>query len=272
MARGKYISPTINATAFSCPHCGTLTKQVWYPFKSAAADGSLRVWTQAALENLKSKKDIKDMSDDFWEMMDRQVAGFPVVRKIEWESINSIIHNVMASRCDECDEVAVWVYDAMIWPSQNDAPEPNADLPSDIARDYSEAGDILSKSPRGAAALLRLCVQKLCGHLLGEVGSSIDKDIASLVARGLDVRVQRALDIVRVVGNEAVHPGTMDISDDRATAEELFRLVNLIADIMISQPKHIEAVYETLPEEKRKAIERRDAPKLLAASPKLEGE
>jgi len=94
---------------------------------------------------------------------------------------------------------------------------------------------------------------------LGEKGKNIDDDIASLVSKGLDVRVQKALDVVRVVGNNAVHPGQIDLKDDRSTAEKLFTLVNLIADIMISQPRHINTMFEGLPESARKAIEKRDA-------------
>jgi hypothetical protein len=108
--------------------------------------------------------------------------------------------------------------------------------------------------------LLRLAIQKLCVHL-GESGKHLQDDIASLVCKGLDVRVQRALDIVRVIGNASIHPGRMDLRDDRDTAVELLRLVNLIAEIMISQPKHIKAMYDCLPESKRKAIEERDGKK-----------
>lgn len=116
---------------------------------------------------------------------------------------------------------------------------------------------ILDLSPRGAAALLRLGIQKLCQHL-GETGENLYHDIAALVKKGLDVRVQRALDVVRVIGNNAVHPGHIDLRDDRATAEKLFGLVNLIAERMISQPKHVQELYESLPEGARKAIEKRD--------------
>ena len=66
--------------------------------------------------------------------------------------------------------------------------------------------------------------------------------------QGLDKRIQQALDVVRVVGNNAVHPGELDIRDDTATAHKLFELINLISDVMISQPKHIGALYEALPE------------------------
>jgi len=136
-------------------------------------------------------------------------------------------------------------------------PEPNSDLPPDVLRDSEEASRVVSESPRGAAALLRLGIQKLCASL-GEKGQNIDDDIASLVKKGLKPMVQQALDAVRVIGNEAVHPGTLDLKDDRDTALRLFGLVNIIAEQMISNPKHVQDLYEKLPESKRKAIEKRD--------------
>ncbi|MCC0067157.1 MAG: DUF4145 domain-containing protein [Rhodovulum sp.] len=146
----------------------------------------------------------------------------------------------------------------MVYPVRGEAPLPNPDLPDDIRADYDEASTILELSPRGAAALLRLGIQKLCAHLLGEGGRSVDADIAALVKRGLDARVQQALDVVRVVGNNAVHRGQIDLRDDRATAEKLFGLVNLIAEIEITQRKHIAEMYAALPEGALKAIEKRD--------------
>jgi hypothetical protein len=167
------------------------------------------------------------------------------------------VKNVWFSSCYNCDQIAVWVCEQMIYPQRGEAPPANPDLPPDIAQDYNEASSVLDLSPRGAAALLRLSIQKLCKHL-GESGSNINKDIGALVKKGLDPRVQKSLDAVRVIGNHAVHPGTIDLHDDRATAENLFRLVNIIADILISQPKQIDEVYARLPDEDRKAIEKRD--------------
>lgn len=126
-----------------------------------------------------------------------------------------------------------------------------------MLRDYEEAGRIVSESPRGAAALLRLAIQKLC-VVLGEIGEKIDDDIKSLVKKGLTPMVQQALDAVRVIGNESVHPGTLDLKDDRDTAMRLFSLVNIIAEQMVSNPKHVQELYDKLPESKRKAIEKRD--------------
>lgn len=76
--------------------------------------------------------------------------------------------------------------------------------------------------------------------------------------KGLDERVQKSLDVVRVVGNNAVHPGQINLKDDRATAENLFILLNLVTEIMISQPKHVKSMYDSLPEAALKAIGKRD--------------
>jgi hypothetical protein len=61
-----------------------------------------------------------------------------------------------------------------------------------------------------------------------------------------------------VIGNEAVHPGVIDLKDDLDTANRLFDLVNSIADQTISHPKAVKEMYAKLPENKRKAIEQRD--------------
>ena len=104
---------------------------------------------------------------------------------------------------------------------------------------------------------MRLVVQKLCIHL-GQPGRNLNDDIAALVRAGLDPQVQEALDTVRVIGNNAVHPGQIELSDDRATAEVLFGLVNLIVEKLISVPKHVREVYDALPQPNRDAIAKRD--------------
>ena len=167
-------------------------------------------------------------------------------------------HNFWICRCSRCEKFSIWLDQKLIYPATTTAPPPNTDITADIADDYNEARDILSKSPRGATALLRLCIQKLCKHL-GEPGKNINDDIASLVQKGLSPKVQKALDIVRVVGNNAVHPGQIDLKDDIETANRLFGLFNLIADVMITQPKQVDALYESVvPDAQKDAIERRD--------------
>ena len=161
------------------------------------------------------------------------------------------------SLCTHCQGVTVWCSGTMIFPDSSLAPLPNPDLPDDIIADFEEARSIVQRSPRGAAALFRLCIQKLCVHL-GESGKNINADIASLVKKGLHPKVQKSLDIVRVVGNESVHPGTIDLRDKPQTAVQLAALINMIADAMITQPKLVDELYEALPEAKREEIKKRD--------------
>lgn len=162
--------------------------------------------------------------------------------------------------CKHCDKYSIWHRQRMIYPTTGAAPLPNPDLPDDITADYEEARSISTLSPRGAAALLRLAIQKLCNHLCAE-GKTLNDQIAFLVKQGLDPLLQKSLDSVRVIGNEAVHPGQIDLKDDEGTASTLFDLVNLVAERMITYPKRIEELYQRLPEDKRKAIDDRDTPK-----------
>ncbi len=105
--------------------------------------------------------------------------------------------------------------------------------------------------------MLRLAIQKLC-KVLGEPGKDINTDIKNLVVKGLPSKVQEALDSVRVIGNEAVHPGELNLNDNREIAKKLFKLVNFIATKLISQPKEIDELHSSLPENKLDGIKRRD--------------
>jgi hypothetical protein len=164
----------------------------------------------------------------------------------------------LISYCEHCGFPTIWHGEAIIFPLNLSAEPPNEDIPEDVKADYEEARAIFNLSPRGAAALLRLGIQKLCAHL-GQPGKNINADIKALVQAGLPSKVQEALDSVRVIGNDAVHPGTIDLNDDRDTANQLFRLVNFIAHKMITEPKEIDEIYNNLPADKLKGIKDRDS-------------
>jgi hypothetical protein len=101
-------------------------------------------------------------------------------------------------------------------------------------------------------------VQELCVHL-GYPGKNLNSDIGKMVRAGLDEDIQQALDIVRVTGNNAVHPGQISFSDGTVEVEALFNLINDITEDLITRPARRKAHYATLPEDARKAIEQRDA-------------
>lgn len=254
--------PSVSETAFECPHCGAYTTQHWYQLAAAQMGEDHRTPVIPApdlRERIENDRDLEpEVRASLIEWAEQMHSGLVFFEKnSKGRYVYRDVHNLNISECFNCGKIAVWVHQSLVFPLQREGAKPNSDLPVDIAKDFEEARSILNSSPRGAAALLRLSVQKLCAFL-GEKGKNIDDDIASLVAKGLNPLVQRSLDVVRVVGNEAVHPGSLDLRDDRDTALQLFNLVNLIAEQMITLPKAIHSMYEKLPEGKRAAIEQRN--------------
>jgi len=175
--------------------------------------------------------------------------------------------------CSYCGESSLWrvtSYDQMhynridsgaelIYPDNGVAILPAPDMPEDVKKDYTEAARIFSKSPRGAAALLRLGLQKLCRHL-GQDGKNINTDIRALAAENiLPPMVIKVADTVRITGNNAVHPGEMSDDDFDYVASKMFELLNFIVRKGISEPKELEALYQLTPENPRKDAEAKDA-------------
>ena len=66
------------------------------------------------------------------------------------------------------------------------------------------------------------------------------------------------MDVLRVVGNNAVHPGQIELKDDKATALKLFDALNLVVERLISTPKKIGELFQGLPDGALEQIEKRD--------------
>ena len=184
------------------------------------------------------------------------ITRLPIPNSNLYEKIDINENPVSKAKCQACGEFSIWYKGEMIFPKQLDF-KPNEDLSDCVKADFIEATKIFSDSPRSAAALLRLCIEKIC-HDLGKSGN-LNAMIGELVRDGLPSEVQKMLDIVRVIGNNSVHPGQISLDDDRDTAEALLEIVNQIAYQMISKPKKIDAMYDNLPESIRNKIIERDA-------------
>jgi len=216
----KHIPPTLDKKNFHCPLCGVLSEQTW--------SSNIQCHYTRKLPNG------QDSQERYY------------------------LQNTKSAKCSHCENVSFWFEEKMVYPLSGNVEMANSDLPDDIKRDYNEAKDIVNISPRGAAALLRLAIQKLCIHL-GEKGKNINDDIASLVKKGLPKTMQQALDSVRVIGNNAVHPGKIDFDDKIEIAYALFGFVNIICEVLISQPNKIQEFYENnIPEGAKNGIDKRD--------------
>ncbi len=238
----QYVPPSRDLAAFNCQYCHAYSHQHWYAGGARHFVRSNAPFSEGVAGIFASELTAPSLLD-----LSKTLSCVGLT-------------NVLFSHCANCRKVSVWVNNSIVFPVAGSAPLPNRDMPEEIQRDYEEASSILDKSPRGAAALLRLCIDKLCGQL-GDPKASINENIKKLVADGLDERTQKALDAVRVIGNNALHPGQIDITDDRAMAASLFRLLNLIVEKLISEPKVIDEIYSGLPQGALEAIEKRDRKK-----------
>ena len=175
-------------------------------------------------------------------------------------------YRLIVAKCNSCHLDSVWFQNLQSkeetlmftdYPSGLDAP--NSDMPNNIQQIYIEAAKVLKDSPRASAALSRLAIDQLTQQFSSE--SSLDRRIADLVSKGLSSKLQKAFDIVRIVGNNAVHPGEIDLKDNQEMAKSLLSLLNMITDNLITQPNQIDKFYNSLPERQLKHIEKRDSKK-----------
>ena len=71
-------------------------------------------------------------------------------------------------------------------------------------------------------------------------------------------KIQKAIDSVRVIGNNVVYPGEIDLKDDAETAITLFELLNMIVEVMITQPKRVQAIFDKIPKGATEVIKKRE--------------
>ena len=217
----KFTAPKFKLDGFHCPLCGTYSHMIWS--KLQTTNGNSTLYYQSLCSKCKKPS--------LW-------------RVTKWR-------NGYHGQIDEEGD--------LLYPDFGSSPLPEDDMPEDVKNDYIEASRIFSKSPRGAAALLRLALQKLCVHL-GQGGKNINSDIRSLAADNtLPPLVVKVADTVRITGNNAVHPGEMSDEDFDYVATKMFDLLNFIVKKGISEPKELEALYDKTPEGPRKVAEAKDA-------------
>jgi hypothetical protein len=68
------------------------------------------------------------------------------------------------------------------------------------------------------------------------------------------------MDVLRVFGNNGAHVGEIDLSDDRGTVIQLFEILNILVEHVITRERQVAELYNRLPNGARDAIHRRDQP------------
>jgi hypothetical protein len=230
---GEHVPPEVEASAYHCPYCGVLAPMIWR----------------------------RPTYDHFHGRGRSLLPGAGPGEKAAGQSYAP----VQLARCNVCLNTQIWAQDdggnyRLVRPVVGGGPRPHVDMPVDVRADYDEARSIVSASPRGACALLRLATQRLVNDHLQTTGGDLNNRIELLVEAGLPEPIEQALDVLRVIGNEAVHPGELDLKDDVETASGLFECLNVIIEDRITRPKRIAEMHAKLPPGKLQGILSRKRP------------
>lgn len=228
---------------FNCPHCEAKTQHIWSTLRVDNFDGGYK--DIGLVENLlvavQKVGESNGVSDN--------LNGY------KYQDIFAV------SLCISCEKFSSWYEGDIVYPmNEAQIPSPEEHMPVEIKKLYNEAKSVYHLSFRSSCALLRLALEKLL-IIVGAKGNSINSRINNLVVeQKIPTSVQQALDTIRILGNDGVHPGVIDISDNerKENALMLFLLLNIIVDRMIKADMQIQQFYSLIPESKRKAIEQRD--------------
>jgi hypothetical protein len=220
------IEPQLGAESFSCPHCHALAHQDWYSlFLKQENATDVVVLTLEALMLAKGNE-----SDQFLQHLKDNVLAYEYQEHPQ--NLKVKLLNLHVSRCYNCKGFTVWVRDRLVFPVRVDEPPDVVEVDfeevaedvqetaedEEVSEDFEEAAAILSKFPRGAAALTRVCIQNMM-PLLKENAKNLDENISSLVRKGLEVEIQQAMDVLQVVRRNPSQTTEVDLKEENEAAK-----------------------------------------------------
>jgi Domain of unknown function (DUF4145) len=221
------IEPQLGTESFSCPHCNVVAHQDWFSLflkPENANDVDVLTPETVTVHTLVQGKnewnDIKEI-DELVERLKKNEVTY--VYQKHSQSVKAKMANLHVSGCHSCNGFALWMGDRLVFPYNV---EKTPDL---IQEDFEEAAAILDESPRGATALLRVCIQKLV-PLLKQEGKSLNDYISSLVCKGLEVEIKQAMEVLQVLRNEPGQPTRLETQEDKEMALRFFDSLKVILE------------------------------------------
>ncbi|MDE8674688.1 DUF4145 domain-containing protein [Priestia aryabhattai] len=235
MSKEIYVAPELGLESFNCPECRAYSHQEWIEV-------------------------IYTTYGDKFQLLEFTDGRIEYAQKGEVSIISSnhqMTHITAFSRCHSCKSITIWKNNNMVYPQNLNVEPPNPDMPKDIESLYNEARSIAHLSPRSAAALLRLALEKLL-ICLGAQKGTIDSMIQSLIKKDIispSGHVRKALDTIREIGNAGVHPTSIDLDENPKASFALFKVINFVVEKMITDQKTMDEIYNYIPKEKREKLD-----------------
>src|ERR1700730_6587414 len=226
----EYIQPQLGAESFSCPHCNTVAHQDWYSlFLKPENAGEVRVLTPEAVKALRQgdaqRDDIKE-TDQFVERLKKNALTYEYQRHPH--PLKAKMANLHISNCHSCNGFSLWVGGLLVFPTKIDK------TPELVEEELEQAAAILNEFPRGATALMRVCIQKLV-PLLEDNGKELNQRVSSLVRKGLEMEMQQAKEVLQVLRSDPTQLNPLEPQADRETALRFLDSLKEVLERRMSQ-------------------------------------
>ena len=242
----RYVPPGPHKQSFTCPRCGVLAQQKWYPLLYDPEDwiDQISEWARA-ISTGRGRSIVSEFLT--------HVSKLPLYLRKVFESSNYL--NV--AFCQHCGGFTLWLGDTMIYPLVGEAPPPHEEMPPQIRELYEEARGVLPASPRASAALLRVALEGLleeAGYRQGRLADRLEK--AREDGR-LSADTYKLAETLRYAGNAAAHyePWKIDPSqgeEDREMVKSLFAFVNEVTEELVAKPRRLGEMGRKIDEKVRK--------------------
>lgn len=220
--------PRFNKPSFVCPHCGVLAQHKW---------------------------------------SETYVAGMgPGISGMEEPGLPAQAWHASVCTVSTCARYCLWRRQELVYPAHGaaDLPHPAAAMPDDVRVLYEEAALVFAVSRRAGAALARATLEALLRHVDPEAGkANLDQRMARMEGR-LSTSLWDTLDLVRHVGNKALHvSGVPDEAvvlvldeDDVEVGPALFEIINDVVDETIVKEQKRARLANLIPAGVRDGVER----------------